>query len=379
MVYQETNLREVSSHCFLMTAYCCFSLTHVFFDRFCFERGHIAKSDAKGNYLRITDYPPCPFDDLWDESCERLLVPDWRSFRRIWDNHLPKLRIRPSSEDTCPECFVLKNKFKYLSERNARRQQQQQQQNEADDNENALTADGFIQDDEQLLFNANLHAEQANQQRLLASERARVAKEEARNPHEDRRFVIVTFLLFFQTIFSNQTFPLFCFSYCMICDYAQNLGLPHFGEEQPADIYYFSELTVNIFGVADVTRKPTKMLAYGYHEGEGNKGGNNVASLVMKALNDLGWLKEGREGKRLSIVMDNCGGQNKNKYVLRLALYLVELNYFKVVELIFYIRGHTKNACDRLFNQLKKRWHKQQVYTMAQVCCCFFLYNYFRP
>jgi hypothetical protein len=99
----------------------------------------------------------------------------------------------------------------------------------------------------------------------------------------------------------------------------------------------------------------------------------------MKALHDLGWLKERRKGKQLSITMDNCNGQNKNKYVLCLALYLVELNYFKVVELIFCIRGHTKNACDRLFNQLKKRWHKQQVFMMAQVCSCFFFNNYLCP
>jgi hypothetical protein len=31
-------------------------------------------------------------------------------------------------------------------------------------------------------------------------------------------------------------------------DYAQNLGLPHFGAKQPADIYCFSELTVNSVG-----------------------------------------------------------------------------------------------------------------------------------
>jgi len=156
-------------------------------------------------------------------------------------------------------------------------------------------------------------------------------------------------------------------SYCMVCDYAQNLGLPHFGAEQPADIYYFSELTVNIFGIADVTQKPTKMRAYGYSEDQGGTGGNNVASLIMKGLADLGWIQQENPGKRLSIIMDNCGGQNKNKYVLRLALLLVELKFFLTVEIIFYIRGHTKNACDRLFNQLKKRWHKRQVFTMTQV------------
>lgn len=153
-------------------------------------------------------------------------------------------------------------------------------------------------------------------------------------------------------------------------DYAQNMDIPHFGEEQPADIYYFSPLTVNVFGCTDLTKKPTIMKAYGYTEAEGNKGSNNVASLIIKVLEDFGWLIQGQTGKQLSIIMDNCGGQNKNNNVLRLALYLVELQYFQVVQFVFYVRGHTKNDCDRLFNQLKLRWHKKNTYTMNQLAEC---------
>jgi len=82
----------------------------------------------------------------------------------------------------------------------------------------------------------------------------------------------------------------------------------------------------------------------------------------------MNWIKvNGSCGKQLSIIMDNCGGQNKNNYVLRLALWLVERKFFVKVELIFYIRGHTKNACDRLFNQLKLRYHKRQTFMMHQM------------
>jgi hypothetical protein len=110
------------------------------------------------------------------------------------------------------------------------------------------------------------------------------------------------------------------------------------------------------------------MLAYGYTEDQGGKGGNNVASLIVKALRELGWIKEdGSTGKQLTIILDNCGGQNKNNFVLRLAPWLVETKLFKKVEIIFYVRGHTKNACDRLFNQLKLRYHKSQTYTMRQM------------
>jgi hypothetical protein len=110
------------------------------------------------------------------------------------------------------------------------------------------------------------------------------------------------------------------------------------------------------------------MLAYAYKECQGGKGGSNVASLLLKGLKEMNWIKfDGSCGKQLSIIIDNCGGQNKNNYVLRLALWLVESKFFVKVELIFYIRGHTKNACDRLFNQLKLQYHKRQTFIMRQL------------
>jgi hypothetical protein len=49
---------------------------------------------------------------------------------------------------------------------------------------------------------------------------------------------------------------------------------------------------------------------------------------------------------------------------------LTDLKYFNRVKLIFCIRGHTKNVCDCLFNQLKLRWHKKNTYTMTQMVEC---------
>jgi hypothetical protein len=87
----------------------------------------------------------------------------------------------------------------------------------------------------------------------------------------------------------------------------------------------------------------------------------------MNALHSFGWLGAGKCRKRLSIVMDNCSGQNKNNHVLRLALLLVERNHFQEVEFIFYVHGHTKNVCDRMFNLLKKRYHNSQVFSAEKL------------
>ncbi len=57
-------------------------------------------------------------------------------------------------------------------------------------------------------------------------------------------------------------------------------------------------------------------------------------------------------------------------YVPTYKPYLVELKFFNKVEFVFYVRGHTKNDCDHLFNQLKLRWHKTNTYTMEQMVDC---------
>ena len=62
--------------------------------------------------------------------------------------------------------------------------------------------------------------------------------------------------------------------------------------------------------------------------------------------------------------MDNCAGQNKNRMVIRMAAYILELKYFRKINLIFLVKGHTKNMCDRMFNSMKSRYQHRNVYTL---------------
>ena len=48
-------------------------------------------------------------------------------------------------------------------------------------------------------------------------------------------------------------------------------------------------------------------------------------------------------------------------------MWLVEVGYFPRIRLIFLIKGHTKNACDCLFNLLKLTYHKLNVYRYNQL------------
>ena len=50
--------------------------------------------------------------------------------------------------------------------------------------------------------------------------------------------------------------------------------------------------------------------------------------------------------------------------MLKLAAWLTAMGYFKKVNFIFLIVGHTKNAADSLFNSLKHEYHKKNLFTM---------------
>jgi len=119
------------------------------------------------------------------------------------------------------------------------------------------------------------------------------------------------------------------------------------------------------FGASNMGHKDHFLHAYIYQEGEAKKGGNNVASLLVKHLVDEQFI-DSTQGpcKELSIVMDNCGGQNKNCMVLQLALLFVELGWYKKVNFIFLIAGHTQNSCDRLFNILKLKYQESDVFSI---------------
>ena len=102
-------------------------------------------------------------------------------------------------------------------------------------------------------------------------------------------------------------------------------------------------------------------------QGNGKKGVNNVASLLMKTIRTMGIIRDDIVGGELTIVFDNCSGQNKNNTILKFLVFLVEMKYFKKVQLLFLIVGHTKNACDHLFNALKNLYRQENIYTFPQL------------
>jgi hypothetical protein len=66
---------------------------------------------------------------------------------------------------------------------------------------------------ENQVLKMSLHVENARKMCALAQQKSREAKEDVTKPHSERR-------------------------HCFVMDYSQNLGLPHFGDDQPGETYY---------------------------------------------------------------------------------------------------------------------------------------------
>jgi hypothetical protein len=104
-----------------------------------------------------------------------------------------------------------------------------------------------------------------------------------------------------------------------------------------------------------------------YTEGVGKKGANNVALLIMKTLQKLNLLCKDSVGNELNIIFDNCSGKNKNNTVLKLPAWLMGMGYFKEIHFLFLVVGNTKNVADPLFNSLKQKYRKQNLFTFDKL------------
>lgn len=334
---------------------------------YCAGRGMKVVTKATGK----TSFEPIDSFDGVRKECVH-----WRTFHRYWMTQYKYIKVSRPEEDICKSCYIFFNRQKYRANKNLldddslvnddssaddedeasieleENQSTEQQQSNIIQVEAEKLVQATIDDaghiDEEVLLAAARHVQNARSQRELVNKKITTARDDVTQNKQWKDRVNV-----------------------LIADYSQYLTLPFFGQRQPGDAYYFVPLNVNCFGIVNVANKYGKevsdhLYAHVYSEGVSKRGGNNVASLIMKQLEHLGWLSMGK-GKELCLVFDNCPGQNKNNHVIRLAPFLVEQGLFEVVNIIFLVVGHTKNTCDRLFNVLKLKYRNTNVYVEKQM------------
>jgi hypothetical protein len=317
------------------------------FGRYCFDLGY---SVTKGSIVEVKRR----VDADWTASgAEYGSVCSWAFFWGYWRRNHSKIIVRKPSKDICGLCyqFHLGARSTALSPGTPRtpnddssiHSDNDNDEADEDDDEDGTLMEERERETERIANAIKQHIEDATSMRALCRTAIEEAKTATKNNVADEDMVIT-----------------------LVADYCQNMEMPYFGKDQPGETYYYTPKTINVFGIVDCNQEKEVLHSYSYGEEHGGKGGNNVASLLMKHLDDRGFL-DGTKRKCLNVVMDNCPGQNKNNYVLRLAPYLVEKGFFQEVRFIFLVVGHTKNVADRLFNILKKLYRTQNIFTMGMM------------
>lgn len=93
-----------------------------------------------------------------------------------------------------------------------------------------------------------------------------------------------------------------------------------------------------------------------WHEGEGNRGVDEIGSCLLKFIVKELHSYKGDEPLELVFHSDNCCGQNKNKFIVGLYMYTI-MEYSKLNSIThkFSITGHTQNEGDSVHSVIEKQ------------------------
>ncbi|KAE9207061.1 hypothetical protein PF004_g17132 [Phytophthora fragariae] len=144
-------------------------------------------------------------------------------------------------------------------------------------------------------------------------------------------------------------------------DFSHNLTLPSVSAT-PSQWYFLSLVNVYLFGIYYANKNI--QYNYVYEESVAGKGTDEVNSMLFHFIQKI-VVANGHQ--KLTIYADNCGGQNKNNFVVKMLLGLAQMGELETIDLKFFIKGHTKNAVDRGFGHIRKKFAREDVWTMDQL------------
>lgn len=344
------------------------------------------KGGYKAEWIGDTDQPVMPN------------IVTWTSFRNHWKKHYPFLKVSNKREDVCNYCYVVAQATKYnfaaaqidevslgsMAEDVLCKECDDEDEREFEDDQSlpslgSVESSGGNQSADPVVgveigFDVDDHVTKEKRTKAITIVEFKKAVRHVVSAKAQRKYLNMAIKEALAHLKLNA--PHAERHYVFICDYAQNMSYPSLPDEQAGETYYLTPLSVYVFGMVDAAHlydgvmgveDGEHMDAHIYKEAMGAKGGNNVASLILRSLKRKGLLQPGNKGGKLSLFFDNCVGQNKNNCVIHLAPLLVEAGFFSEVEICFLIVGHTKNSCDRIFNSLKKKTRKATIWTYEQL------------
>eukprot|EP00171_Calliarthron_tuberculosum_P002461 IDg2461t1 len=148
----------------------------------------------------------------------------------------------------------------------------------------------------------------------------------------------------------------------LVMDFAEKVLLPSM-MDQPGNLHFVTGLKFDIFGISSSNLGKTYLFGLAEGHWKGGKSADEVLSMLFFAIWQYKSNPRTAGATRLVLHADNCGGQNKNRFVLWFCSMLTILKVFDEVCLHFLVAGHTKNVCDGTFGNVKKLFRARNVYT----------------
>ncbi|XP_022818610.1 uncharacterized protein LOC111351076 isoform X1 [Spodoptera litura] len=118
---------------------------------------------------------------------------------------------------------------------------------------------------------------------------------------------------------------------------------------ESSSFYYKSKL--NCFNLTVTDIKEDQTYCYFWHEAMGSRGATEIGSCILKYLRQLA---VNHPGSNITFYTDNCGGQQKNRFIFSLYLYAVKTLAVNKITHKFLIRGHTQNEGDTAHSIIEK-------------------------
>ena len=101
--------------------------------------------------------------------------------------------------------------------------------------------------------------------------------------------------------------------------------------------------------------------AYGYFDiCEWSHSSNMTIAILMNVL----YMYKDSLPPVLYLQMDNCGRENKNRFVFAFCALLVELGVFRKIKVSFLMVGHTHEDVDQMFSRFSNYLRRTDVFTM---------------
>ncbi|XP_060577599.1 uncharacterized protein LOC132734769 [Ruditapes philippinarum] len=248
------------------------------------------------------------------------------TFKCVWKQCLPHIKIMTAKDDVCHKCEIIRKRVADAI-------------NEMDKLEAANDLREHIQD--------------AQRERQVY----RQTIEEAR---EEMRHTSVTVNRPAQPCTSDLSKVHYTF------DYSQNVTIPHHSQ-QMGPLYFVTGRKIQIFGV----RVDSVSQQYNYlidedesigADGTGTHGPNSVISMLHHCLENQGF------GEKACIMhADNCGSQNKNRFMLAYLAWRIHMGLHDEITLLMGIPGHTKCLVDGGFGHIKKLYRRTDCDSISQV------------